>query len=129
MIMDVAVVAGSASTVIFVISTLPMLIKAGRTKNLTSYSLGNIGLANAGNLIYAVYVLSLPPGPIWALHGFHLATTGLMLFWYLRHARRSAGRFPWPRDASGRRLTGGRTRPRGPDRGRASVPAGGTAAG
>ena len=97
MIMDIAVIAGSASTVIFVISTLPMLIKAGRTKNLTSYSLGNIGLANAGNLIYAVYVLSLPLGPIWALHGFHLATTGLMLFWYLRHTRRSSCRFAWRR--------------------------------
>jgi hypothetical protein len=86
--MDIAVLAGSASTVIFVVSTLPMLIKAGRTKDLTSYSLGNIGLANAGNLIYAVYVVSLPPGPIWALHGFHLTTTAVMLFWYLRHARR-----------------------------------------
>ena len=64
-----------------------MLVKAGRTKDLASYSLGNIVLANVGNLIYAVYVFSLPFGPIWALHGFHLGATGLMLFWYLRHAR------------------------------------------
>jgi hypothetical protein len=62
-----------------------MLVKAGRTKDLTSYSLGNIVLANLGNLIYAVYVVSLPLGPVWALHGFHLGATGLMLFWYLRH--------------------------------------------
>jgi uncharacterized protein with PQ loop repeat len=79
--------AGSVSTAIFVFSTMPMLVKAGRTKDLASYSLGNIVLANVGNLIYAVYVLSLPLGPIWALHGFHLGATGLMLFWYLRHAR------------------------------------------
>jgi uncharacterized protein with PQ loop repeat len=81
--------AGSVSTAIFVVSTLPMLLKARRTKDLASYSLGNIVLANVGNLIYAVYVLSLPFGPIWALHGFHLGATGLMLFWYIRHAGRS----------------------------------------
>jgi hypothetical protein len=74
------------STAIFIASTLPMLVKAGRTKNLASYSLGNILLANIGNLIYAVYVFSLPLGPVWALHGFHLCATGLMLFWYVRHA-------------------------------------------
>jgi hypothetical protein len=62
-----------------------MLVKVGRTKNLASYSLGNILLANVGNLIYAVYVVSLPLGPVWALHGFHLGATGLMLFWYVRH--------------------------------------------
>ena len=82
------VLAGSASTVIFIASTLPMLVKAGRTKDLASYSLGNIVLANVGNVIYAIYVLSLPVGPIWALHGFHLSATGLMMFWYLRHAGR-----------------------------------------
>jgi hypothetical protein len=62
-----------------------MLVKAGRTKNLASYGLGNILLANVGNLIYAVYVVGLPLGPVWALHGFHLGATGLMLFWYVRH--------------------------------------------
>jgi len=82
------VLAGSVSTAIFVASTLPMLVKAGRTKDLASYSLGNIVLANIGNLIYAVYVFSLPLGPVWALHGFHLGATGLMLIWYVRHARR-----------------------------------------
>ena len=43
--------------------------------------------ANLGNLIYAVYVFSLPLGPVWALHGFHLGASGLMLFWYLSRAR------------------------------------------
>jgi hypothetical protein len=82
------VLAGSVSTAIFIASTLPMLVKAARTKDLASYSLGNILLANIGNLTYAGYVLSLPLGPVWALHGFHLCATGLMLFWYLRHAGR-----------------------------------------
>jgi hypothetical protein len=44
------VVAGSLSTVIFAASTLPMLAKAVRTKDLGSYSLGNLLLANLGNL-------------------------------------------------------------------------------
>jgi hypothetical protein len=82
------VLAGSVSTAIFIASTLPMLVKARRTKDLASYSLGNILLANIGNLTYAVYVFSLPLGPIWALHGFHLGATGLMLFWYVRQAGR-----------------------------------------
>jgi hypothetical protein len=85
---SVPLLAGSVSTAIFIASTLPMLLKAGRTKDLASYSLGNIVLANIGNLTYAVYVFSLPMGPVWALHGFHLCATGLMLFWYVRHAAR-----------------------------------------
>ena len=87
--LDVPMVAGTFSTGIFVLSTMPMLIKAARTKNLKSYSLSNILLSNLGNLVYSVYVFSLPPGPIWALHLFYLVTTGLMLVWYLRYERRS----------------------------------------
>jgi hypothetical protein len=83
---DLAFLAGSLSTAIFVLSTLPMLVKAAKTKDLSSYSLGNITLANLGNVLYSVYVLHLPMGPAWALHGFHLIATGLMLFWYLRYA-------------------------------------------
>jgi uncharacterized protein with PQ loop repeat len=80
--------AGSASTVIFALSALPMLIKAGRTKDLGSYSLGNIVLANIGNVIYSVYVFQLPVGPVWALHTFYLISTALMLLWYLRYTAR-----------------------------------------
>ena len=46
-----ALFAGSAAAAIFMISQLPMLIKAGRTKDLTSYSFANIGLANVGNVL------------------------------------------------------------------------------
>jgi uncharacterized protein with PQ loop repeat len=85
---ELALLAGSVAAGIFMISQLPMLIKAGRTKNLRSYSFGNIALANVGNVLYAVYVFSMPAGPIWAMHTFYLIATGLMLFWYLRYARR-----------------------------------------
>ena len=82
---DFSIVAGTISTVIFALSTLPMLVKAVRTKDLRSYSLGNISLANVGNLVHSMYVFSLPAGPIWLLHSFYLVTTGMMLSWYLRY--------------------------------------------
>jgi hypothetical protein len=53
-----------------------------------SYSLGNILLANVGNIVHSLYVFHLPPGPIWLLHTFNLSTTGLMLVWYLRYETR-----------------------------------------
>ena len=49
---SVAVLAGSVSTVLFAASTLPMLIKAARTKELSSYSRGNLVLANVGNAVH-----------------------------------------------------------------------------
>lgn len=83
-----AVLAGTVSTVLFMISTFPMLYKAIRSKDLRSYSFGNMLLANCGNAVHSLYVYSLPQGPIWWLHSFHLVTTGLMLTWYLRFERR-----------------------------------------
>jgi hypothetical protein len=80
--------AGSASTVLFMASTLPMLVKAVRTKDLGSYSAGNLVLANVGNLVHAIYVFSLPPGPIWALHTFYLVTSFAMLAMWLGYRRR-----------------------------------------
>jgi hypothetical protein len=88
--MNLPVVAGVVSTVIFAVSMMPMLAKAARTKDLRSYSLGQIMLTNAGNLVHSVYVFSLPPGPIWAMHGFYLVTTAMMLVWYVRFNRQSA---------------------------------------
>ena len=79
------VIAGTISTLLFMLSTLPMLWKAFRTKDLKSYSLGYILLNNVGNGIHSVYVFHLPPGPIWLLHTFYLVTTALMLAWYLRY--------------------------------------------
>ena len=80
--------AGLTSTVIFAVSALPMLVKAYHSRDLSSYSLGNIALANVGNVVHSVYVFSLPPGPIWALHAFYLVTSGLMLGWFVRYGLR-----------------------------------------
>lgn len=82
---NLPVLAGAISTTIFALSTLPMLLKVFRTKDLRSYSLANILLSNVGNVIHSIYVLHLPIGPIWLLHTFYLVTTGLMLVWYLRY--------------------------------------------
>ena len=79
------VIAGIASTVIFVGSTMPMLTKAVRTRDLSSYSPGNLVLASTGNLVHALYVFSLPPSPLWALHSFNLLSTAAMLTWYVRY--------------------------------------------
>ncbi len=79
------IIAGFISTALFAIGTLPMLVKAFRTKDLASYSLGNILLSNVGNIIYSLYVFQLPPGPVWILHGYNIVSTGLMLVWYLRY--------------------------------------------
>jgi uncharacterized protein with PQ loop repeat len=90
--MNLPLIAGIVSTTIFALSTLPMLLKAFQTKDLRSYSLGNILLSNVGNIVHSVYVFSLPAGPIWLLHTFNLMTTGLMLVWYLRYEWRSTAR-------------------------------------
>ena len=86
-------IAGFISTALFALGTLPMLTKAFHTKDLASYSLGNILLSNVGNLIYSIYVFDLPLGPIWFLYGYNLLSTALMLFWYLKYE----GLPHWPR--------------------------------
>ncbi len=83
--MDLAVLAGILSTGLFAMSYLPMLVKASRTKDLSSYSVGNLAITNVGNAVYSVYVFSLPVGPIWFLHTFYLVASALMLLWFLRY--------------------------------------------
>jgi hypothetical protein len=85
MSVNLPVIAGAISTTIFACSMLPMLLKAFQSRNLRSYSLGNILLTNLGNVIHSFYVFHLPPGPIWLLHTFYLVSMGLMLVWYLRY--------------------------------------------
>jgi hypothetical protein len=80
--------AGTLSSIIFVGSNFPMVSKALRTRDLASYSLGHIGLANVGNLLYWLYVSALPVGPIWFLHAFNTLVGVLMLGLYLRHEKR-----------------------------------------
>jgi hypothetical protein len=81
----VGLLAGTVATGVFVVSYLPMLLKAARSKDLSSYSGSSLVLANVGNLVQAVYVATLPPGPLWFLHGFYLVVSALMLFWWWRH--------------------------------------------
>jgi uncharacterized protein with PQ loop repeat len=92
--MDVAVFAGVMSTGLFAMSYLPMLVKAARTKDLSSYSLGNLAITNVGNAVHSVYVFSLPMGPIWFLHTFYLVASALMLVWFMRY------RAAWERRSS-----------------------------
>lgn len=91
----ISIIAGTFSTLIFVSSNLSMLWKAYRTKDLHSYSRLNIILANAGNLIYWIYVLSLPPGPIWLLHLFYTFTSAFMLVLLMRPKKTGVMREPW----------------------------------
>lgn len=86
--LSIPVMAGFLSTLMFIGSNLPMLYKAFRTRNLKSYSLAHIALSNLGNLVYWLYILALPFGPVWLLHGFNTAVACLMLLWYLRYERK-----------------------------------------
>jgi len=85
---SVQVLAGFASSMIFISSNLPMLFKAFKTKDLSSYSLGHLALGNVGNAVYWLYVISLPVGPVWFLQGFFSTASALMLFCYLRYEKR-----------------------------------------
>jgi uncharacterized protein with PQ loop repeat len=77
-------IAGIISTLMFASSNVPMLLKAFKTRDLRSYSLAHIVLSNVGNGIHWLYIIDLPPGPIWALHAFYTVATALMLIWYLQ---------------------------------------------
>lgn len=85
---EAGVLAGTLSTTLFVLSYLPMLVKAFRTRDLRSYSAGNLVVANVGNLVHSLYVFSLPPGPLWILHAFYVVSSALMLFWWWRYRSR-----------------------------------------
>lgn len=79
---------GAIASLIFVVSTLPMLHRAYQTRLMTAYSGSNLLLSNLGNLIYWLYVISLPVGPVWVLHGYYTLTTLLMFVFWLRWGQR-----------------------------------------
>ncbi|MDF2050859.1 hypothetical protein [Arthrobacter sp. Cr_A7] len=87
--MNLPVLAGTLSTVLFALGMLPMLVKAARTRDLASYSLGNLVLSNVANAVHSIYVFNLPAGPIWVLHLAYIVASALMLAWWLRY--REAG--------------------------------------
>lgn len=95
---QIAIACGLMATFLYVAATLPMLAKAARTKDLRSYSGANLMIANTGNVTQSVYILALPPGPMWLLHGFNTAAAALMLWWWLQ-SRTSPRRQP-PRTAA-----------------------------
>lgn len=76
---QVQIIAGSLSSLMFASGTVSMLVKVWRTHDLRSYSRAQIILNNIGNLIYWLYVWSLPVGPVWILHGFFTASSLVML--------------------------------------------------
>ena len=80
--------AGFVSSLIFIVSNLPMVFKAFKTKDLSSYSLGNLALRNLGNAVYWLYVINLPLGPAWFLQAFFTLVSAVMLFCYLRYEKK-----------------------------------------
>ena len=99
-LIDAGMLAGTVSTTLFVLSFLPMLTKARRTKDLGSYSPGNLLITNLGNAVHSIYIFSLPVGPIWALHTFYLLSAAAMLWWWWRfHGRQGHRAGGHPRSA------------------------------
>ncbi|WP_461471956.1 hypothetical protein [Microbacterium sp. HJ5] len=82
--MDIPLIAGTIATVVFAVSNLPMLRKALRTRDVSSYSLPSMIMINAANAVYSLYVFTLPFGPIWGLHTFYVVSCAIMLALCLR---------------------------------------------
>lgn len=87
-ILDLATAAGVVSSTIFAASNLPMLAKAARSRDLSSYSFPHLVASNVGNVVHWIYVVKLPFGPIWFLHLFYTVSMLLMLLWYLQFESR-----------------------------------------
>lgn len=85
--MDLKLIAGAISTTIFALSNIPMLLKVAKTRSLRSYSYAYILMNNAANVVHWIYILTLPFGPIWFLHGFYTISALLLLSWYQRYER------------------------------------------
>ncbi len=85
---SVQVIAGFISSTIFISGNFPMLFKAFKTKDMHSYSMGQLILGNLGNTVYWLYVSSLPIGPVWFLQGFFSTASALMLFCYLHYEKK-----------------------------------------
>lgn len=99
--MNVPMVAGTIATLVFALSNLPMLRKALRTRDVSSYSLSSLVMINAANGLYSMYVFTLPFGPIWALHTFYIVSCAIMLGLCLHQRRHPVGVEDLPRDRAG----------------------------
>jgi hypothetical protein len=85
---SLSMLAGFASSTIFISSNLPMLFKAFKTRDLSSYSPWHLALGTLGNSIYWLYVISLPLGPVWFLQAFFTIASASMLFCYLHFEKK-----------------------------------------
>jgi hypothetical protein len=86
--MNAATIAGVASTLMFAGSTLPMVVRAARTRDVSSYSRSHLFMTNAGNVVHTVYIASLPPGPVWLLHGVYSFVAAFMFAAHVQWALR-----------------------------------------
>jgi hypothetical protein len=92
--MNTATTAGVLSTIIFAASTLPMVLRAAWTRDVSSYSRSHLLMTNAGNAVHTVYVASLPPGPIWLLHCIYSCVSAFMFAAHVRWSQHRAQREP-----------------------------------
>jgi hypothetical protein len=88
--MELKVIAGTISTSIFMLSQIPMLAKAFKTRSMHSYSYIQMLMNTGANAIHWCYISALPFGPIWFLHGFSTLSTAIMLVWYILYEKRSS---------------------------------------
>ena len=79
-----SIIAGTISSFIFAGGNIPMLWKVYRTRDVRSYSWPNVLMVNIGNVLYWLYVVNLPFGPIWLLHTFYTIASGILLILYVR---------------------------------------------
>jgi len=84
---QVQITAGIISSIIFATGTFTMLWKTLRTKEVEAYSLLSLLLNNVGNLVYWLYVLSLPFGPIYLLHAFYTVAMIILLGCFLLYRK------------------------------------------
>lgn len=83
----VSPIAGTIARLIFVISTIPSLTRVYRTRKGDRYSLASLWMATIGNALQWVYVLSLPPGPLYALPTWNTRSAALLRAWCIRYRR------------------------------------------
>lgn len=78
-------IAGAISSSMFAAGNIPMLVKAARTRSLSSYSQVQLAMVGTANIFHWFYVSSLPWGPIWFLHSFHTVATAILILLYVRY--------------------------------------------
>ncbi|MGD8867005.1 MAG: hypothetical protein PVI01_05235 [Gemmatimonadales bacterium] len=78
-------IAGAISSSMFAAGNIPMLVKATRTRSLSSYSQMQLAMGGTANIFHWFYISSLPFGPIWFLHSFHTVATAILILLYLRY--------------------------------------------